>query len=292
MNNIKNFLNLKKRDPSEIVYVEKIVLKKRSLFFEVFRMLTIIAVASGVVWGLSNADIISTSTSTPIVSTPAISSSNEIIGIYGTVTDIASTTITINDSKGSKYKNIKLFTADLTNLKSVHTNANGKETPVTLSLSDINIGDKITARGILNGNTINTETIIDFSVTSSKTITTLDVATSTATSTASTQTNLSDLNGQATSSASSTGTSTTPDASSTILDAIKGIANDVVGALTGTTTGTSTDQSASSTSLSGTTTATDTVPVVQDVVTTTTTISTDTAPVPEVPSVSSDTPSQ
>ncbi|MEI6478952.1 MAG: hypothetical protein WCO18_01525, partial [bacterium] len=194
---MKNLLNLKKKDPSDIVIVEKIVIKNRSMFFEIFRMLTIIAVASGIVWGISNADILNTNDQTT-------ASGNDLVGIYGVVTGIADNSLSIDDSQGSKYQGIDVYMADLTNLKEVKTN---DDVPVTLSVSDLKVGDTIIAKGMIDGSTIKTDTIISFSASTTTpdlTATSTDATTTDATTTATSTTD---------------DTSTTTDSISTTTDA-------------------------------------------------------------------------
>ena len=244
---MKNLLNLKKKDPSDIVIVEKIVLKNRSMFFEIFRMLTIIAVASGIVWGISNADILNTNDQTT-------ASGNDLVGIYGVVTGIADNSLSIDDSQGSKYQGIDVYMADLTNLKEVKTN---DDVPVTLSVSDLKVGDTIIAKGMIDGSTIKTDTIISFSASTTTpdlTATSTDATTTDATTTATSTTD----DTSTTTDSISTTTDATSTASSTLSDIVKDIVDSVVDALTGTTTSTSTDSTSTTTATSTDTTATTT----------------------------------
>ena len=50
-----NLLNLKKQ-PAPVI-IEKIVLKKRSVFVETAKLITVIAVSSGIIWAVSNAQV-------------------------------------------------------------------------------------------------------------------------------------------------------------------------------------------------------------------------------------------
>ncbi|MDD5318901.1 MAG: hypothetical protein PHF79_03780, partial [Candidatus Pacebacteria bacterium] len=169
---MSNLLDLRPKQDPEIVIVEKIVLEKRLWYVESLKMLAVIAIASAIGWGISNADSL-VATSTSLVSTKTDSSQATVIGIYGTITNIASTTLTLDDSQGSKYLGINLFTVDLTNLQDIHSNTNGNEVPITLSLANLNIGDKITARGTLgatstgNESTLFAKTIIAFTYSTS-----------------------------------------------------------------------------------------------------------------------------
>ena len=142
-----NLLNLRKETTS--VVVEKIVTKPRSVWFESIKVLTIIAIVSvGVVYGVSRA------------TTPGPTPDTNYTGIYGTVTAIDGATLVLDDSKGSQYKGINTFNADVTNLKTVETN---EDVPTRITLADIKVGDTIIARGIIDGVTIDTYDIVSFS---------------------------------------------------------------------------------------------------------------------------------
>jgi len=257
MNPLKNLLNLKPKDPSDIVYVEKIVLKNRSMFFELSRMLIVIAVASGIVWGISKADE-ATSTLKTLLTPPSSSAPEETItGIFGTVSAIDNGILFLDDSQGSKYEGVDIFIIDLSTVKKVETNT---DTPVILSISDISVGDRIIARGYIHGKNLdNVEDIISFSATSSKikidvatstATTTLDLASTTATSTATTTL---DITSSSTATTTDSTSSPQADASSTpsLLENITNVVEDVINtvtdttqnivdAITGTTTATST----------------------------------------------------
>ena len=51
-----NFLDLRKKIEPQIVIVEKVVLKPRSLFGELFKVFIVIVIVSVSVWGISYAD--------------------------------------------------------------------------------------------------------------------------------------------------------------------------------------------------------------------------------------------
>ena len=54
----KNFLDLRKKSPQQVQVVERIVFQKRSLKSDLFLTLTVIFVASGIIWGISKADTV------------------------------------------------------------------------------------------------------------------------------------------------------------------------------------------------------------------------------------------
>ncbi|MEI8337659.1 MAG: hypothetical protein WCF92_00755 [bacterium] len=226
-----NFLNLKKKDPSDIVYVEKIILKNRTLSFELFRMLTIIAVASGIVWGISNADNIVSNIKGNKEQTRTFSTFAKVLDISATSSTLSVQRI-LNDSLEST-----IYTVDATNAV-VQTNDYQN-----LTLSDIQVGNKIIVKGILNGDSISAKKILVFPLTEEEKIklatTTLDVATTTldvATSTATTTEEL------ASTTAGTTDSSTAPsilenvgNTISNVVDTIKDAAQNVIDTITQTT---------------------------------------------------------
>jgi len=277
MNPLKNLLNLKPKDPSDIVYVEKIVLKNRGMFFELSRMLIVIAVASGIVWGVSNADNIIRSTKTPV--------KVKSFSAVGIVTDVATTTLTIDDANASDGKTTASYTFDVTNVKKIET-----KDYIPLTLLDISIGDKIIVQGTDSDGTVMIKRIISFSATSSKikidvatstATTTLDLATSTATSTATTTLDVS----SSTATTTATSTSIVDTVINTVKDAVQNIFDTVtqttfapqnLNGQAGTTTVTSTGAVASTTDSTSsiTSTTTDTTSTTTNTSSSTTTVDT------------------
>ena len=237
---MKNILNLKK-NPANIVFVEKVLPRKRTWYFEVFSLFVVIAISSGIIFTISHADNVTTT------------SNNTPIGIYGIVTSISNNSLSLDDSHGSKHKGVDLFNVDLSNISQIETSS---DKPVSLLLSDINVGDKIIAKGTISGSNLYAQTIISFSATSSKGV--INVATSTATSTESI--------------ARTTATSSATTATST---------SDLIASTTATTTNSNSTSSASSTDSVSTTTATSTATSTEEAATTLTSTSTSTT-TPEV----------
>jgi hypothetical protein len=66
MNDIKNLLNLRKKDQNGTIVVEKIILKPRGFIGESLRILVVIAIVSISVWGISQAGSL-----TPLAGVPA-----------------------------------------------------------------------------------------------------------------------------------------------------------------------------------------------------------------------------
>jgi hypothetical protein len=238
---MKNLLNLKKKDPSDIVIVEKIVLKDRSPFFELFRMLTIIAVASGVVWGISNADNLLNPPQTADVQPQNFS-------VVGTISEIATTTssIILNNAKGTDDSGNTTYIVDTTNLSDIETNHF-----VTLSFSDIKVGDNIIAQGVERGSAIQIYKIYSYGAEPATGI--LEAATSTDDVVATTTPDVS-TSTDATTTSTSTDATSTPSIIDNISNAVSGAAQvikdatqNIIDTITGTTTGTSTDEVASPT---------------------------------------------
>ena len=238
-----NFLNLKKKDPSDIVYVEKIILKNRSLSVELFRMLTIIAVASGIVWGISNADEFINSTTTPEAKVQNFS-------VVGTIGEVATTTssIILNNAKGSDDSGNTTYIVDTSNVNDVETNHF-----VAISLSDLKAGDNIIAQGVERGSVFQIYKIYSYGTAPATGIleadTTDDVATSTdATTTATTTPDIASTTATTTDDLASS-TATTTDGTSTpsllenigntvggVIDAVKDATQNIVDKITGTST--------------------------------------------------------
>lgn len=214
MNHFKNLLNLKKKDPSDIVIVEKIVLKNRSLFFELARMLVIIAVASGIVWGISNADNLPFNISQDHPRQSSNPAKN--FSAMGTVSEITDSSLSLENAKGSNDKTQTSYTFNISNTGLKIQDQND----TSLNLLDIKLGDRIVVQGTLNDGVISIRKIISFATTSEVKV---DVATSTAstteelgTSTATTtDIDLDAVNGSSTPDTSSSTASTIDDSSST-----------------------------------------------------------------------------
>ena len=106
---MNNLLNLKKKDASETIIVEKIVLKKRSMFFEVFRTLVIITVASGIVWGVSKAGSLIPPAGTP---SKTMYTLDDIYTLVTTGTTTASTDFTTPGSATSTFHTLEDIVRD------------------------------------------------------------------------------------------------------------------------------------------------------------------------------------
>ena len=222
-----NLLNLRK-EPKPII-IEKIIQEKRVWWLEVLKMVTVITVVTSIVYGVSRADI--------IIQTPEAAPSESWTGIYGTVTSMSGNSLILDDSQGSKYPGVDIFNVDLTNVKTVETN---DDNPISLSVTDINAGDKIIARGIIDGDNLDAHDIISFSYVK-VTATTTEASSTDATTT------------EATSTTPVEATSTSVEATSTSVEASS---TDSISTAT-TTEATTTDSVATTTDESSSATSTD-----------------------------------
>jgi hypothetical protein len=146
--------------------------------FKKYRIITVsvIVFVVGIVYGVSHADF--------GIPTPIPDPAQSWTGIYGVVTSMSGSgdSLILDDSAGSKYPGVDIFTVDLRNVQTVeYTN----DHPVPIALTDINAGDKIIARGIIDGSDLTAYDLISFSYVPAVPATSTD-ATSTATSTATT----------------------------------------------------------------------------------------------------------
>ena len=240
-------LDLRKKIEPQVQVVEKIIFQKQPWYVEIAKVLLAILVVSTVVWGISKADDLIQAQVAESVPT-----SDNLTGIYGKVTATSTYALVLDDSNGSKYEGIDIFYADLTNLKTIKTN---EDNPADLALSDINVGDTIIARGLIEGSKIDVEDIISFSATSSKTLlpeatstatTTEETASSTATTTEEIATTTSTTTDE-TASSTATTTSLIETVSNTvgdIVDKVKDTVQNVIDTITGSSTATSTEPDA------------------------------------------------
>ena len=234
---MKNLLDLRKKEQPKVILVEKVVFKKRSFFSETLRVLVAVVIVSVTVWGISKADSV----------LPGSNVESKSFSAIGLISDLATTTISINEAKGSDNTGATTYTFDTANLNKIET-----KDYIPLTLSDMSVGDKIIVQGTIDGSTIVAKRIISFSATSTKQNVPLDTATSTESVSTTTATTTDEIAG--TSTATTTDASTTPtilenvgNTVGNILDTIKDAAQNVINVITGTTTATSTDPAASST---------------------------------------------
>ena len=235
----QNLLDLREKTKPEVVFVERIVLKNRLWYIEAIKTLAIIIVVSAVVWGVSNAE----SFIAPLKSQQEVKN----FSAMGTVSDIATTTISINNAKGSDGSGKSSYTFDIDPLV-LPTIKTKNDTDI--SFQDINIGDRIITQGVDDSGNISILKIISLSTSTTKDIATSTdvVATTTDAATTSTPTNASSTD------TSTSSTSTDETSSSTVIDTLKNIVGNVVDAIIGTSTATDTSTTNNSTTTSASST--------------------------------------
>ena len=220
---MKNFLDLRPKIDPQYVVVEKEILKPRSWKAEAFRMCVVILIVTVIGWGVSFADDLINSPKKDLIKN---------FSAMGTVSDIASSTVSIENAKGSDSTEKKSYTFDASNIKTIQTNHY-----IPLKLSDIQVGDNIIVQGVDKDGDILIRRIISYGTSTATGIltrtkdtpveATSTVATSTATTTATTTL------------ATSSATTTEATSTGSVIDTIKDAVNNVVDAIIGTSTGTS-----------------------------------------------------
>ena len=174
-----HFVDLRKKVQPQVKVIREIIVQKQPWYMELAKIVAVIAIVSTVVWGISKADenVSGVATNTP-----------DLSGIYGTVGSINGNFISLVDCAGADFTGHTTFNVDISNLQAVQT---ADYSPLTLA--DIQVGDPVTAYGIVNytAATVIAQNIYSFSdrapvvvdVTNATTATTtIDVATSTTTS--------------------------------------------------------------------------------------------------------------
>ncbi len=251
----KNFLDLQKKTQQQTQIIERVVFQKRSLKSDIFLTLSVILVASAVIWGISKADTLLNPQE--VNTEPATSFS-----IIGSVTEVATTTISIDTNVNKEVNGTTTTTDsfDTTSISSIQTNHF-----TNISLSDIKIGDNIILQGVKRGGSIQIFKIFSYGnevatgilTEESNTLATTTepiIATSTATSTDDTSTSTSTSTATTTLDASPSSepgmdsrihendntASTTSSSTPSIADVVKDVVVNIIDALDGTNS-TSTD---------------------------------------------------
>jgi hypothetical protein len=259
----KNFLDLRKKTREHTQIIERVVFQRRSLKSDLFLALSVMLVASTIIWGISKADTLLNPQE--VNTEPATSFS-----IIGSVTEVAETTISI-DVNANKEVNGTTTTTDsfdTTNISSVQTNHF-----TNISLSDIKIGNNIILQGVKRGESIQIFKIFSYGnevatgvlTEESNTLATTTepiVATSTATSTDDTSTSTAtttldaspspELSMDSSIHENDNTTSTTSSSTPSIADVVKDVVGNIIDALDGTNS-TSTDTTPSNQTPSDTT---------------------------------------
>jgi hypothetical protein len=168
----KNFLDLRKKTQQQTQIIERVVFQKRSLKSDLFLALSVILVASAVIWGISKADNISDAFIKP--QTKNFSAS-------GIVFNIDEANLYIDQALGSDDSERKVYTFNLSDNPKIET-----DKYESVNVSDMQIGSKVVVQGKINGGNITVKRIIYFGSIIPKetpTISTLDIASTTASST-------------------------------------------------------------------------------------------------------------
>lgn len=142
---LRNILDLRTKNEPQVV--EKIIVKKPSFQSELFRFFLAIFIASALIWGVSNAD-------TVFEATP-FGSTTKNFSVVGTVSDIVPATLSLSDAHGTNDSGQRVYSLDISQVEKIES----KEY-VSLSLSDIVIGDKVIVQGIDEGGNIKIKRII------------------------------------------------------------------------------------------------------------------------------------
>jgi hypothetical protein len=229
----KNFLDLRKKVQPQVQIIERIILQKRSWKSDLILTLSVIFVASGVIWGITKADTV----------IQAISRSQvKNFSVVGIVSNIDATNIYLEQAKGSDDQGKTIYTLDLSSVTKVETNQY-----VAITLSDIKVGDKVVIQGKEDGGNISVKRIISFGLVIPKD----ETATTTEAVATTTPANLDgeDLKGQAATTTDEVVASTTPTDSPTIIETITEAVSNVIDLITGSSTAsTTTDETEEATS--------------------------------------------
>ena len=172
-----NFLDLRKKVSPQVQIIERVIIQKRSWKSDLFLTLSVIFVASGIIWGISKADTIIQS---------IVHSQTKNFSVVGIVSNIDATNIYLEQAKGSDDQGKTSYTLDVSSVTKIETNQYA-----SITLSDIKVGDKVVIQGKEDGGNITIKRIISFGLVAPKeevATTTEAVATTTATSTEPTST--------------------------------------------------------------------------------------------------------
>ena len=149
-----NFLDLRKKIQPQILVVEKVVFKRRSIALEFFRILAIIGVVSVSVWGISNASDSTTLTDQSNGQTNIV----ENFGAIGTVSNINEKSISVDNARDvNGGAGISSYSFDVGSLETIQT-----DHYQNLQLSDIEIGDNVIVQGTKTGDQIVIEKIYSY----------------------------------------------------------------------------------------------------------------------------------
>ena len=169
----RNFLDLRKKTQQQTRIIERVVFRSRSLKSNIFLALSVILVASAVIWGITKADILD------IPNREDMAPQNfSASGIVSNISSLFGTNIIIENAKGSDDSGKTTYSFNLNQIIKIENTEY-----VTLSVSDIKVGDKIVVQGLIKDtNIIEAYRIISFATSTQEKLP--EIATSTATTTA------------------------------------------------------------------------------------------------------------
>ncbi len=235
---MSKFLDLRNKSINQVKVVEHIIFKPRSFKVEMIKMFSIIAIVTVIGFGISSANDFVENQILNQAPTPA-----KNFSATGIVSDIARTTLSLTDAKGSNDETQTIYTFDIQNVEKIET-----AEYLPLALTDITVGDRLVVQGTDQDGTISIFRIISLTATSSKTIIP-EVATTTATTTDETASSTASIATTTIDTSTSTEISTTTDATTTpsiiekitdtpgqVIDTVTDTIQNVIDTITGTTT--------------------------------------------------------
>jgi hypothetical protein len=214
----KNFLDLRKKSPQQIKIVERIIFQKRSLKSDIFLALSVIIVASGIIWGISKADTLISKV------IPEKINQRKSFSVVGVITDLGSTSISVQSSDD------KVYVLDIDKGVKIETK---NYTPITFL--DLKIDDKIIVQGVISNEIITVKRVVSFSI-----VAVASVATSTEVTATSTIVNQEQVSTSTEENATSTNQASSTDSSVGIFETVKNAVADFVDSIVGTSTASTT----------------------------------------------------
>jgi hypothetical protein len=146
----KNFLDLRKKTREHTQIIERVVFQRRSLKSDLFLALSVMLVASTIIWGISKADTVIQSFS---------KSQTKNFSASGIVLNIDAVSLNIEQAKGSDDVGRTSYTFDISNVEKIET---AKYEPI--STLDIQLGSKVVVQGKEDGGNITIKRIIYFGI--------------------------------------------------------------------------------------------------------------------------------
>lgn len=189
---MSKLLDLRNKGIEKVKVVERVIFQPRSFKYEMVRMFTVIAVVVAVGFGISNADDIPVLNKI-IENTEQKEEVSKTFNIRGIVSQVNESSLAITNAKNKDEDQGEDFVIELNKLP-VKINGETRENTLIrnkfgneFSVSDIEVGQTIIVKGLLEGDIIFAHTVVIFpeieKVELEMATTTIDVATTTATTT-------------------------------------------------------------------------------------------------------------